>query len=212
MSVRGRPLSFDRGQALKRAMEVFWSKGYEGAQLVDLTTAMGINPPSFYAAFGNKKAAFCEAVDLYIETVGCKSAHALNTAKTARAGLKAMLKCTIDIATSNESGGCLIVLGVVNNFPENHEVWTYLKNARRDTLAMIRTRLEQGVMERDLPADTDVTVLASYFLGLTQTISFQARDGVSRTALTRLIEPAMAAIPFAPPVTSSRSAKTPPKR
>ncbi|TQI81268.1 TetR family transcriptional regulator [Serratia fonticola] len=195
MALRGRPLGFDRDLALKRAMEVFWSKGYEGTQLVDLTIAMGINPPSFYAAFGNKKAAFCEAVDLYIETIGSKSAKALNAAKTAREGLKAMLKCTIDVATSNESGGCLIVLGVVNNFPENHEVWTYLKKARSSTLAMIHARLERGVIEGDLPTNTDVKVLASYFLGLTQTISFQARDGASRTALTQLIKPAMAALP-----------------
>ncbi|KER05051.1 TetR/AcrR family transcriptional regulator [Photorhabdus temperata] len=195
MSRRGRPLSFDRDIALKRAMEVFWSKGYEGTQLVDLTTAMGINPPSFYAAFGSKKDAFYAAVDLYIETIGCKSMQALNEAKTARSGLRAMLESTINIASSNQSGGCLLVLGVVNNLTENKEVWTYLRDERIKTLEMIRTRIEQGVADGDLPHNTDVNVLASYFLGLTQTISFQARDGASRELLRCLIEPAMTAIP-----------------
>ncbi|NHB63301.1 TetR/AcrR family transcriptional regulator [Photorhabdus sp. RW14-46] len=195
MSRRGRPPNFDRDIALKRAMEVFWSKGYEGTQLVDLTAAMDINPPSFYAAFGSKKNAFCKAVDLYIKTIGVQSMQALNEAKTARSGLRAMLESTINIASSHQAGGCLLVLGVVNNLTENKEVWAYLRDARTKTLDMIRVRLERGIADGDLPPNTNVDVLASYFLGLTQTISFQARDGVPRERLRRLIEPAMAAIP-----------------
>jgi AcrR family transcriptional regulator len=195
MSRRGRPPSFDRSVALERAMEVFWEKGYEGAQLVDLTKAMGINPPSFYAAFGSKQDAFCEAVDLYIRLVGSKSAQALNGAKTTRDGLRAMLEATINVATSNKAGGCLLVLGVVNNFAENNNAWSHLRKTRRDTLALIRARLQRGIAEGDLPGDADVNVLAQYFLGLTQTISFQARDGASRASLRRLIAPSMAALP-----------------
>ena len=69
-SARGRPRGFDRDLALERLMQVFWAKGYEGAQLNDLTAAIGVKPPSFYAAFGSKEAAFREAIDLYIATIG----------------------------------------------------------------------------------------------------------------------------------------------
>jgi len=62
---RGRPRSFDRELALERAMDVFWSKGFEAASLSDLTEAMGINPPSLYAAFGDKEGLFIEAVQRY---------------------------------------------------------------------------------------------------------------------------------------------------
>lgn len=70
MAERGRPRNFDRDQALRKAMEVFWSKGYEGASLTDLTAAMGINSPSLYGAFGSKEALFREAVELYRQTDG----------------------------------------------------------------------------------------------------------------------------------------------
>ena len=46
---------------------MFWRKGYEGATLCDLTSAMGINPPSLYAAFGNKEGLFRQALDRYSE-------------------------------------------------------------------------------------------------------------------------------------------------
>ncbi len=61
----GRPRAFDMDQALDRALDVFWRKGYEGATMCDLTAAMGINPPSLYAAFGNKEGLFRKALDRY---------------------------------------------------------------------------------------------------------------------------------------------------
>src|ERR1043165_4153218 len=61
----GRPRAFDADKALEKAMDVFWRKGFEGASLADLTKAMGINPPSLYAAFGNKEELFRKAVDRY---------------------------------------------------------------------------------------------------------------------------------------------------
>ena len=56
---------FDADEALDRALEVFWARGYEGATLPELTKAMGINRPSLYAAFGNKEQLFHKALDRY---------------------------------------------------------------------------------------------------------------------------------------------------
>src|ERR1700761_2872773 len=61
----GRPRSFCTDTALDRAMTVFWRKGYEGASLAELTEAMGINPPSLYAAFGNKEGLFRAVLERY---------------------------------------------------------------------------------------------------------------------------------------------------
>ncbi len=110
-SARGRPRGFDRDLALERLMQVFWAKGYEGAQLNDLTAAIGVKPPSFYAAFGSKEAAFREAIDLYIATIGAAPMRALDAAATVRAGLRAMLEGSVAVALSAKPGGCLLILG-----------------------------------------------------------------------------------------------------
>lgn len=194
MPPRGRPRSFDRDDALTRIMEVFWAKGYEGAQLNDLTAAIGIAPPSFYAAFGSKEAAFLEAVELYIATVGSRPMLPLETASTARDGIRGMLEGTIDVALSAKPGGCLLILGVVNCLPENQPARDCLLHARRKTVTLIQACLQRGVAAGDLPKDADIDRLAAYFHGIMQAISFQARDGATRAELEALIEPAMAAL------------------
>lgn len=194
MATRGRPRSFDRDLALERVMKVFWAKGYEGAQLNDLTAAIGVTPPSFYAAFGSKEAAFQEAVDLYVATVGCRPMRALEEAATVREGIRAMLKGSIDVALSSKPGGCLLILGVVNYLPENQAARERLLEARRKTLDLIRTRLRRGVTEGDVPAETDIDRLSAFYHGIMQAISFQARDGAGRKELEALLGPAMAAL------------------
>src|SRR3546814_8953513 len=57
-ATKGRPREFCVDQALAEALRVFWTKGYDGASMADLTEAMGITKPSLYAAFGNKEALF----------------------------------------------------------------------------------------------------------------------------------------------------------
>ena len=70
-AIRGRPRAFDMDKALDAALDLFWRKGYEGTSIADLTKAMGINPPSLYAAFGGKETLFHQALDRY------EAAHAV---------------------------------------------------------------------------------------------------------------------------------------
>lgn len=62
-----RPKEFDRDQALHKAMEVFWTRGYEAASVRDLVEHMGINRQSLYDTFGDKHALYLQALDRYRE-------------------------------------------------------------------------------------------------------------------------------------------------
>lgn len=192
---RGRPRSFDRDVALGRAMEVFWAKGYEATQLVDLTGALGINPPSFYAAFGSKEALYREAIALYLRTAGAGSMKALADTPQLRQAIKGMLLASLGAALASPSaGGCMVSLGLVNCQDQNASLREYLRDLRSTTTALIRQRLERGVADGELAPDTDTGRLAAYFAAIIQGISAQAQDGASRETLQGIVDTAMAAL------------------
>ena len=67
---RGRPRSFDERDALEKATQVFWSKGYDGVTIDDLVAGMGVGRPSLYAVFGDKRTLFLRVLRAYAETEG----------------------------------------------------------------------------------------------------------------------------------------------
>jgi AcrR family transcriptional regulator len=89
---RGRPREFDRRAALRRAMEVFWVRGFDACSISDLGDAMGINSPSLYAAFGSKEALFREAVELYVDGEGGAAVRQLLAHESVREDLRAFLR------------------------------------------------------------------------------------------------------------------------
>ena len=197
MAARGRPRGFDREQALERVMEVFWAKGYDGAQLTELTAAIGVTPPSFYAAFGSKEAAFKEAVDLYMRTVAAAPMQALQGAPDIEAAIRGLLLGSVAVAVSSRFGGCLLLLGVVHHLTGNETARLLLREKRELTETLIAARLERAVSDGELRPDADIPQLTRFYHGIMQAISFQARDGVPREALQGLIEPAVMALPLA---------------
>jgi len=204
MANRGRPRGFDRDQALYRAMNVFWERGYEGTSIADLTATMGIAAPSLYAAFGSKEQLFREAVELYDSLEGAAE-RALHDAPTAREGIEAMLRGrAADYTDPHTPAGCLIVLGATAHAPGNRRIAEYLGGWRRETTATLRARLARGVDEGDVPPNVDVDALAAYFNTLLEGLSIEARDGASREQLDATIDCAMAAWE---PLTAARAAR-----
>src|SRR6202030_34735 len=109
----GRPRSFDLDEALERALQVFWRKGYEGASLSDLTKAVGVNRPSLYAAFGDKEALFRKALDRYLNGPAAYTQEALKE-PTVCAVVDRLLRGAVDLNTSPRNpGGCLTVQGAL---------------------------------------------------------------------------------------------------
>lgn len=192
MAERGRPRGFDREVALRRAMEVFWERGYDGASMSDLTTAMGINSPSLYAAFGDKEALFRAAVELYGRSEGSHTARALREQPTAYAAIEAMLRDNIPLYTDpGLPHGCMVVLAGATYTTRNAAVREFLVEARRRTTADIRARLDRGVSEGDLAPDTDTASLAMLFSTVLYGLSIQARDGVGPDELSIAVDSAM---------------------
>ncbi|CAA9279952.1 MAG: Transcriptional regulator, AcrR family [uncultured Corynebacteriales bacterium] len=198
MAQRGRPRGFDRDHALRRAMELFWQVGYEGASLTALTTAMGITPPSLYAAFGDKEALFREAVGLYDRTEGAEADRALWTEPTARGAVREMLLANVAASTDpHKPSGCMIVLAAMTGPARGDQVRAFLAESRRTSAEALRRRLDDGRRSGELPPDTDIDTLAGFYVTVLHGLSIQARDGAGRAALAAVVEQAMRAWPAA---------------
>ena len=194
MAERGRPRAFDRDVALRRAMEVFWARGYEGASLGELTEAMGINKPSLYAAFGCKEELFREAVSLYDATEGAPIQRLLDEAPTARAAVEESLRHNAHAyARHDQLRGCMVVLASLLGTPEHEEIRQFLRENRALGEEALRQRITRGITEGDVPAGADAAKIAAFYTTVTQGLSVQARDGASTEAMELIVDAAMAA-------------------
>jgi AcrR family transcriptional regulator len=138
---RGRPRSFDRDEALRLAMQVFWNKGYEGTTMADLTAAIGVKAPSLYAAFGDKNALFREAIDFYSATTAIGPMNALKEGKGMREDLHNMLQTSVALYADPANGkGCMVVVSAINCAPENA--------AHAEEMAVRRQKKRQELAKR----------------------------------------------------------------
>lgn len=191
----GRPLSFDRDAALEQAMLLFWRHGYEATSLADLTSAMGVTPPSVYAAFGDKKQLFLEAVRRYL--AGPVTAEdMIDNAATARDAAWSLLEgSAIAFTGTTTPPGCLLATGAISCSTEAHDVQAKLAQMRGAITDRLRAKIADAVKCGELPGETDPEALAGLVMAVIQGLSTLARDGTPRDQLLRVASIAMAAWP-----------------
>jgi len=192
---RGRPRSFDRDEALRLAMQVFWNKGYEGTTMADLTAAIGVKAPSLYAAFGDKNALFREAIDFYSATTAIGPINALKEGKGIREDLHSMLQASVALYADPANGkGCMVVISAINCAPENaahaEEMTVRRQKKRQELFKRFRKAQEQN----ELSEDADIDGLADFYTAVLHGLSLSARDGVSCERLVATICHAMKAL------------------
>jgi AcrR family transcriptional regulator len=181
------PRSFDRDGAVETAMRLFWRHGYEGVSVADLTAAIGIAPPSLYAAFGSKAGLFREALDRYALRPG--ALDGLGEAKTLEEAVGGLLRAAVR-AISDPDGerGCMISSGLVQCAAEHGDL-------ARDLLA--RRRAMRDAIDRSLArwlTPPEASAMADYLAAVLQGLAVQAGDGTDRAALEGIVAQVMAGI------------------
>jgi AcrR family transcriptional regulator len=187
----GRPRAFHRDTALDAAMRVFWRHGFEGASLTALTTAMGINRPSLYAAFGDKAALFREAVTRYGTGPGRYVRRALGQ-PTASLVAETLLRGAAAVSTDPANpAGCLWVQGALATSAEADPIRREMIALRERGIDQIRTRFERARAEGDLPATADPAALTLYLISVMHGIDVQAASGRTRDELNGVVDLAL---------------------
>jgi AcrR family transcriptional regulator len=194
----GRPREFDRDEALAKARDAFWKRGYEAVSMSDLVAILDLASSRIYAAFGSKEDLFREAVELYRASEGGAPMRALTAAPTAREAIEAMLRAAVVAYTQpGRPRGCMVVTAATNCTSDNDAVFKWLAECRRERNRAILDRLAAAKAEGELTGEADIRALADHFGAIMSGLSVQARDGLSRDRLLALVPAAIAALePF----------------
>ena len=191
----GRPLSFDRDEALHRAMLLFWRHGYEATSLSDLTKAMGITPPSIYAAFGDKKRLFLAAVARYLSGP-VTSERIIEAAADARDAACGLLRAAAAGFTGADTPqGCLLASSAIACSAAAADVQAALAAIRHGIEGRLKDRIVQDIDAGEMAPGTDAEALAGHVMAVIQGMSTLARDGAGLDKLTRVSDTAMRAWP-----------------
>ncbi|MBC7736722.1 MAG: TetR/AcrR family transcriptional regulator [Candidatus Saccharibacteria bacterium] len=187
----GRPLSFQRDAVLERAMRAFWQSGYETTSVSDLTAAMGITAPSLYAAFGDKKQLFLQAMQLYAGD-GQAMRTAFAAAPSARSAVRDMLIETARRFTDPATPpGCLLASAAATGSAHAHDIRAAVAAERQKVRQIIEDRIKVDIRLGLLPPDTRADVLSNMAVATVQGLSVMARDGLDRDAVIAVAEAAI---------------------
>ncbi len=192
----GRPRSFDRDEALERAIAVFWEHGYDATSIALLTKALGIGAPSLYAAFGDKETLFREALHRYLRTYGAFTERAVLEESLASKAVARLLREAASAYTRpGRPRGCLLITATTNCSPQSADIARYVRKLRAEGSRALEDKFATAVRTGELPKRTDTHALAGFYSAVLQGMSAQARDGATRTELEQIAEVALRAWP-----------------
>lgn len=184
-SQRGRPRAYDPEKALTRAMETFWTAGFTGTSLDGLAAATGMNRPSLYAAFGDKKSIYLKSLDLYAESLREALRGIVLSDMPLADALVAFYQGGIDLYLSGDDGprGCFISCTA----PAEAMVDEEIKAALGATLTEIDRGLERlyakAKKRGEISEDADEAALARLAGAVLHSIALRARAGEPRAGL-----------------------------
>ncbi len=199
MTAAGRKRAFDKTEALDKAMRVFWDNGYAGTSLSDLTTALGINKPSLYAAFGNKEQLFNATLDHYVRQYGAAPLKHLRAPAELPFATRLENYLLAVIANNTHQDlpvGCFVVKSYCESggksLPkETDSALQRLRSSNEQTLTQFfLSELQKGQLSSTLSPEA----LADYVLSQVYGLSVMARSGKSCDELKAIVKTAVGAI------------------
>jgi AcrR family transcriptional regulator len=193
---RGRPRAYDPEAALVRVMETFWKSGYSGTSLDDLAAATGMNRPSLYAAFGDKRTLYLKALKHYWRMGARDMREVLTEERPLRDALNGFYERAIAIycGVPGRPAGCFSVSTAPAAAAENEEIRIALAESVRRLDGRLEALIRAAQERSEIAPSADPAVLAMLGTATLHTIAIRARAGVEAEALAAMARRAVAAI------------------
>ncbi|MFL1672843.1 TetR/AcrR family transcriptional regulator [Paenibacillus dendritiformis] len=156
-----RPRAFDEEQALDAAMQLFWEKGYEATSLSDLTSRMGIQRPSIYSAFGDKKELFEAALRKYTSYHSSFVRSRLQHAASVKQAFRSLFEGVVmEQYEGGANRGCFCINVMVELAPHDAKFEILTREHQMYLAALFEETIEQGIRSGELAEDIQAKALA----------------------------------------------------
>jgi AcrR family transcriptional regulator len=185
---RGRPRQYDPELALAKAAEVFWKHGYAATSLDDLVAATGMNRPSLYAAFGDKRDLYLKTLQRYQHRSRMIGQQIIADDPPLRVFLKRFYDAALDIylAAGDEARGCYSISTAPAQATTDPGVREFLAASIGGTDAFIERQIAKAFERGEVPSNLNPGALAQIATAAMHTIAVRARVGVARKELTAI--------------------------
>ena len=190
---RGRPRGYDPKTALARAADTFWKAGYAGTSLDDLAAATGMNRPSLYAAFSDKRELYLKTLEPYRDEYRALARRILADDPTLRVFLKRFYDAALDIYLAGEGGarGCYSIGTAATEAAVDPNVRAFLADSTRNTDAFLKSRIDKARERGEIAQDADTTALAYLATATMHTVAIRSRAGLARKELDAIVDAAI---------------------
>ena len=191
---RGRPRGYDPEEALARAAATFWKAGYAATSLDELVAATGMNRPSLYAAFGDKREIYLKTLDHYMEEGQALARAALAGDPPLRVFLKRFYDKALDLYYGDGPRGCYTVGTAATVAMVDDDVRKFLADRVRNADDFLKKQIEKGRERGEIARDADAAALAYLATATLHTLAVRSRAGIPRKELEALAKAAIAVI------------------
>jgi TetR/AcrR family transcriptional regulator, copper-responsive repressor len=193
---RGRPRAFEAETALAQVMDVFWSDGFAATSLDDISAATGLNRPSLYGAFGDKRALYLQAYRQYRKRVNESFAPLFAAQEPLRVKLRRILTAALDLYLSGPEGprGCFTVLSAASEAIADPDLHGLVSDAIDGTDRAFGRLFADACATGELPENADPRRLARMASAILHTLSIRARARIPRAEIVAIIDDAVTTI------------------
>jgi AcrR family transcriptional regulator len=190
---RGRPRAYEPEVALARALDVFWKDGFAATSLDDLSAATGMNRPSLYGAFGDKRELYIKTYQSYRDRARLRMGEVFSVELPLRPQLERVYGIALDMYLSGEDGprGCFTVMTATSEAVFDPDIRGLVLSGLSEMDRFFARLFKAAQARGELARTADPDALAQLASATIHTIAIRARAQVPRKELEAIVKGAI---------------------
>src|SRR6476469_3104038 len=190
---RGRPRAYEPGIALGKALDLFRKQGFAATSLDDLSEATGMNRPSLYGAFGDKRELYIKSYQRYREDARASMVEIFRQEMPVRRRLERIFASALNIYLSGETGprGCFTVVTAASEAVGDPDIRAMVLDGLTELDKAFASCFRRAKEKGELPESADPVVLAQVASATVHTIAIRSRARVPRKDLEAIVKGAI---------------------